>query len=71
MRDPKRIPIIIKKLEEAWNREPNWRLGQLVSNLMGIGVQDVFHPEDEQWEKMLDEFNTLTSPNNLSDTTGD
>ena len=56
MRDPKRIPQIIKLLEEAWKIVPDWRLGQLVSNLMGSGSQDVFFPEDEQWEEMIKIF---------------
>ena len=56
MRDPKRIKPIIKLLEEAWNLVPDWRLGQLVSNLLGGGLRDVFHPEDEDWEKLLKHF---------------
>ena len=56
MRNPNRIPIIIKKLEEAWKRVPDWRLGQLISNLRGPGVQDVFYLEDDELEKRLDEF---------------
>ena len=54
MRDPKRIPRIIKKLEKVWKNHPDWRLGQLVSNLLGAGIQDVFHPEDSVWEDLLD-----------------
>ena len=57
MRDISRIPKIIKKLEEAWLKEPDWRIGQLLSNLLGSGRQDVFHPEDTEWEALLDEFN--------------
>jgi len=57
MRNPERIPIIIKKLEQAWLKVPDWRLGQLVSNLMGVGIQDVFHQEDDKWEEDLDNFN--------------
>jgi len=56
MRDPKRIEPILELLKEAWNLVPDWRLGQLVSNLLGNGPQDVFHPEDEDWEKLLKEF---------------
>jgi hypothetical protein len=54
MRDPKRIKRIVKKLEKVWVKHPDWRLGQLVSNLIGPGVQDVFFPEDETWEDYLD-----------------
>jgi len=54
MRDPKRIPRIIKKLEKVWKKHPDYRLGQLVSNLLGPGPHDVFFPEDEEWEDLLD-----------------
>lgn len=56
MRKPERIPKIVKLLEEAWTKVPDWRLGQLVSNLQGPGPHDVFFPEDEKWEKWLKDF---------------
>lgn len=59
MRNPKRIDKIIELLREAWHKEPDQRLGQFVSNLLGTGPQDVFFPEDEEWEKLLKEFNDI------------
>jgi len=56
MRKPIRIPGMVKLLEEAWTLVPDWRLGQLVSNLQGPGRQDVFHLEDDEWEKLLKDF---------------
>jgi hypothetical protein len=56
MRDPDRIPRIVAKLERAWKLVPDCRLGQLISNLQGPGPQDVFHAEDDQWERRLDDF---------------
>lgn len=56
MRDPERIDRIAEKLRQAWHFVPDWRLGQLVSNLQGPGPRDVFFPEDELWEEMLDQF---------------
>jgi len=56
MRDQKRIDRIILLLDEAWKLVPDWRLGQLISNLLGAGRQDVFHPEDDVWEKLLEKF---------------
>jgi len=56
MRDKKRIAKIVKLLEEAWNIVPDWRLGQLISNMLGVGHQDVFHPEDEDWEALFKNF---------------
>lgn len=32
MRDPKRIPKILKELQEIWEKNPDLRLGQLISN---------------------------------------
>ena len=56
MRNPDRIPIIIKKLEQVWKEVPEWRLGQVISNLQGPGPQDVFFLEDNEWEEILDRF---------------
>lgn len=56
MRDPKRIPRICKKLEQAWKKVPDYRLGQLVSNLLGPGPHDVFFLEDTDWEELIDEM---------------
>lgn len=53
MRDPKRIDRICAKLAEVWSKQPDLRLGQLISNLMGTGKQDVFYTEDDEWEEML------------------
>jgi hypothetical protein len=55
MRDPNRIPRIIKKLEKAWLKNPDYRLGQLISNLLGPGPHDVFFTEDTDWEALIDE----------------
>ena len=54
MRDPKRIDRIIDKLRQVWLKHPDWRLGQLISNLQGTGPQDVFFAEEEEWEARLD-----------------
>ena len=56
MRDPNRIARIAVKLGVAWNYVPDWRLGQLLSNLLGPGPHDVFHPEDDVWEELIDKF---------------
>lgn len=33
MRDPKRIPRIIKKIKKYWEERPDYRMGQLISNI--------------------------------------
>jgi hypothetical protein len=61
MRDEKRIERIGKKLIKLWQKYPDWRLGQLVSNLDG-GMSggrktDIFFPEDDEWEHWIDDAN--------------
>jgi uncharacterized protein YihD (DUF1040 family) len=56
MRDVKRIERIIRLLEQAWKYVPDWRMGQLVSNILGVGVQDVFYVEDDTWELKIKMF---------------
>lgn len=55
MRNPERIPKIIKELEKYWNNHPNWRLGQLISNLSYelIGNNDPFFITDEELLELL------------------
>ncbi|HMC64574.1 MAG TPA: hypothetical protein VKI65_06520 [Gemmataceae bacterium] len=33
MRDPERISTVLEQIERIWRLHPDWRLGQLVSNL--------------------------------------
>lgn len=52
MRDPKRIPKICARLAAVWEHVPDWRLGQLLMNLLNEYVgktgRDPFFPEDEE-----------------------
>lgn len=52
MRDPKRIPKICARLAAVWEHVPDWRLGQLLMNLLNMYVEktkrDPFFPEDEE-----------------------
>jgi hypothetical protein len=59
MRDPKRIPKIIEKLQKVWEQNPDLRLGQLIVNLVprnrdSMWVSDPFYVEDNEWESSLD-----------------
>lgn len=55
MRNPKRIPEVLKELEKYWNNHPNWRLGQVMSNLSYelLGDNDPFFIEDEMLLELL------------------
>lgn len=55
MRDKRRIYRILQKLDELWMVRSDERLGQLLSNLLGTGIQDVFHIEDDEWERLIDD----------------
>ena len=49
MRNPDRIPGILKELEKFWKQVPDWRLGQVISNFSYelTGNNDPFYIEDE------------------------
>lgn len=55
MRNPERIPKIIKELEEFWKQVPDWRLGQVISNFSYelTGNNDSFYIEDDDLLELL------------------
>jgi len=62
MRDPTRIRQYCEQLASLWERVPDWRFGQLMSNMLGEFVsethRDIFFPEDDElfafFEKYFD-----------------
>lgn len=56
MRDPKRIDKFCDLLKEIWKRVPDWRFGQLISNL-GRQLEwtpgGFFYMEDEEFMNEL------------------
>lgn len=56
MRDPARIHRICQLLETAWCRFPDWRFFQLISNLSRHVKRDIFFIEDDEAEKMFQDF---------------
>ena len=59
MRDPKRIPEMLKELEEFWKQVPDWRLGQVISNFSYeiTGNNDPFYTEDKDLLELLKQKN--------------
>jgi uncharacterized protein YihD (DUF1040 family) len=55
MRDAKRIKTILDKLKRVWEKQPDTRLGQLLS-ILPENQRDIFYLEDDELEKMLDEL---------------
>ena len=47
MRDIRRIDRILEVLGDYWKLVPDWRLGQLISNV--FGNNDIFYLEDENF----------------------
>jgi len=59
MRDPKRISDIGISISRLWRLYPDWRLGQLLSNVarqFGWNNNDIFYLEDDILEQALDNF---------------
>ena len=49
MRNPHRIPLVLRELQRLWEKHPDWRLGQLIFN---IPRRDPFHIEDDDLIKL-------------------
>lgn len=59
MRNPNRIPIILDLIKKEWERNPDLRLGQLLSNvarLDGWHINDLFHYEDFRLQTALEKL---------------
>lgn len=59
VRNPDRIPEILKELEQFWKQVPDWRLGQVISNLSYemTGNNDPFYTEDDKLLALLKQKN--------------
>ena len=59
MRNPERISKIIKELERFWEENPDWRLGQIISNFSYeiMGNNDPFYLEDTDLLELLKQKN--------------
>lgn len=50
MRDINRIPEVLAELGKLWYKYPDWRFGQLISNVASDNkYSDIFFPEDNKW----------------------
>lgn len=59
-RDPRRIPYLLLRLEAAWEKYPDLRLGQLILNV--IDKDSLYHMECEQIVSAIEDFyRNLTS----------
>ena len=59
MRDPKRIPEILKRLEVVWKKYPDLRLGQLLVNSLYARKKTIlFFIEDDKLIEEIEKFQT-------------
>lgn len=60
MRDPKRIDKFCDDLKALWHCIPDWRFGQLMSNMLGAYVaqtkRDIYFPEDNELMTFFTEY---------------
>ena len=57
MRDPKRMNKLLDVLKKCWEKEPDWRFGQLMVNFLNQLPRDpFFYEEDEMIEEMKKYF---------------
>ena len=66
MRDPNRIPEVLKELEDFWKQVPDWRLGQVISNFSYelMGNNDPFYLEDKDILELLKQRNEALKQRN-------
>ena len=70
MRDPNRIDKFCDELKTIWHQVPDWRFGQLMSNVLSAfqaeKMRDIFYPEDEKIVgKKIYEMKMILSHENL------
>lgn len=56
MRDPNRIDEFCRRLAVCWKQVPDWRFGQLMSNLFVAYGKDPFFPEDDVMIKFFEDY---------------
>ena len=60
MRDPARIDKFCAQLAKTWHRVPDWRFGQLMSNMLGDFCaktrMDIFYPEDDTLLEFIKDY---------------
>ena len=63
MRDPERIKKICRLLAKAWEKSPDERFGQFLSNWVFGHHVDIWFQEDDMTKDMLEQFLQATVEN--------
>ena len=65
MRDSERIRDVLKEVENVWQHHPDWRLGQLISNVAAWADQPVWDIEEgtliEELRRHLSQLEDVTN----------
>jgi len=64
MRDPDRIYPFLAELGKIWMRVPDWRFGQLISNVFGAMAsdgRDPFFPEEDEMLSFFKKYFNIKS----------
>lgn len=56
MRDPKRINLFLQTLEEYWTMVPDWRFGQLITNISRFYGGDIWFLEEDEFIKVMEKM---------------
>jgi hypothetical protein len=56
VRKVERIPKFLKELVKYWQKVPDWRFGQLVSNVFGTCERDPFFYEENEMLEIFEKF---------------
>lgn len=54
MRNPGRIKILCERLMSIWQKLPDWRLAQLMSNV--LASKDCFYMEDNEFIEYIETY---------------
>lgn len=56
MRNKTRIPSFLNQLQKCWEKVPDWRFGQLISNVFGTCTKDPFFYEEDEMLELFKKF---------------
>lgn len=56
MRDIKRIPEVVTRLQKVWEKHPDLRLGQLILNIEGQCNTPIYYLEDDELINKIERF---------------
>lgn len=58
MRDPKRIKLFLKKIEEIWLKNPDLRFGQIIIWIAKNGeiIPQLFYMEEKEFLEKIEEM---------------